>query len=504
MKTKINLVSSALLAVVMLFSVNNDTFAQPGVTWTSRTSAADNNWFGITYGNGLFVAVAYSGTGNRVMTSPNGINWTIRTSAADNEWNSVAYGNGVFVAVASTGTGNRVMTSPDGITWTSRTSAADNDWFSVTYANGLFVALASTGTANQIMTSPDGVTWTLRTTPTSQWTSLTYGNGLFVAVAVTGTPRVMTSPDGINWTGRTSASNNQWYGIAYGNGVFVAVASSGSGDRVMTSTNGETWTSRNAANENTWTSVTFGDGVFVAVSNGGAGSRVMTSSDGITWTGRTAATGNKWASVTYGNGLFAAVSDDGTGNRVMTSGTFVLPVDLASFSVSERNGTHILLWKTANESNNQRFDIERSSNAKAFETIGTVDGAGNSNSVRAYQFTDASPLAGINYYRLKQIDTDGKFEYSRMIQIENELQPVVALAPNPVSEQANISIITYLSQTVQYRILDHTGRVMQQKSTRIAPGNNVLPINTALLANGIYVVDVKGEWISAQKKIVKN
>src|SRR5688572_11845637 len=76
-------------------------------------------------------------------------NWISRTSAADNTWNSVTYGNGLFVAVASSGTGNRVMTSPDGITWTARTSAADNNWTSVTYGNGLFVAVANSGTGNR-------------------------------------------------------------------------------------------------------------------------------------------------------------------------------------------------------------------------------------------------------------------------------------------------------------------------------------------------------------------
>jgi hypothetical protein len=59
------------------------------------------------------------------------VNWTIRTSAADNYWRSVCYGNGLFVAVATTGTGNRVMTSPDGVNWTIRTSAAGNSWYSV-------------------------------------------------------------------------------------------------------------------------------------------------------------------------------------------------------------------------------------------------------------------------------------------------------------------------------------------------------------------------------------
>jgi hypothetical protein len=86
------------------------------------------------------------------MTSPDGITWTSRTSAADNAWYDVTYGNGIFVAVSLDGV-NRVMTSPDGITWTSRTSAADNNWYGVTYGNGLFVAVAGSGTGNRVMTS---------------------------------------------------------------------------------------------------------------------------------------------------------------------------------------------------------------------------------------------------------------------------------------------------------------------------------------------------------------
>jgi hypothetical protein len=109
----------------------------------------------------MFVAVADTGTGNRVMTSPNGTTWMSRTSAADNAWNSVCWAPelSLFVAVAFTGTGNRVMTSPDGITWTSRTSAADNGWLSVCWAPELsvFVAVADTGAGNRVMTSAIGM-----------------------------------------------------------------------------------------------------------------------------------------------------------------------------------------------------------------------------------------------------------------------------------------------------------------------------------------------------------
>jgi len=306
-----------------------------GIPWVSRSSAADNAWRGVAWSPelGLFVAVGDSGTGNRVMTSPDGITWTIRTSAADNAWQGVAWSSGLrlFVAVGSSGTGNRVMTSPDGITWTIRTSAADNDWYAVVWSPelGLFAAVGSTGTGNRVMTSPDGITWTSRSSATnSAWRSLTWSPSLrlFVAVAVNGTGnRVMTSPDGITWTSRSSAADNAWRGVAWSPelGLFVAVGDSGTGNRVMTSPDGITWTTRTSAADNGWYGVDWSPelGLFVAVGINGTGNRVMTSPDGITWTTRTSAADNAWRGVVWSPELemFVAVGSSGAGNRVMTS-----------------------------------------------------------------------------------------------------------------------------------------------------------------------------------------
>ena len=109
---RLRLLRVLLVSVVVVFALGAQTAsASTGTTWTSRTSIIDNSWVSVTYGNGLFVAVAISGTGDRVMTSPDGITWTSRASAADNGWYSVTYANGLFVAVAASGTGDRVMTS---------------------------------------------------------------------------------------------------------------------------------------------------------------------------------------------------------------------------------------------------------------------------------------------------------------------------------------------------------------------------------------------------------
>jgi len=330
----INAFNKTPIGDIYNFSYSNDTITIPGsvVTtgtgWTIQTSAADNQWQSVTFGNGLFVAVAISalGNGNLVMTSTDGITWINQVSAANNDWQSVTFGNGLFVAVSTSGTGNRVMTSPDGINWTSRVSAANNNWTSITFGNGLFVAVASSGTGNRVMTSPDGITWTIRVSAANnQWSGVTFGNNLFVAVAQTGTGnRVMTSPDGITWTIQTGAADNVWQCITFGNGLFVAVSVAFSGDRVMTSPDGITWTGRTSSANYVWRSITYGNGLFVAVANSGTGDRVMTSPDAITWTSQTTPADNSWNGVIYGNNKFVAVGSTGTGNRVMTSSDNVI------------------------------------------------------------------------------------------------------------------------------------------------------------------------------------
>ena len=123
-----------------------------GITWTDRTPASNSNWQGVTYGNGLFVAVAATGV-NRVMTSPDGITWTSRIDSSDHTWVDVSYGDGVFAAVSENG---NVMISYDGINWMdeeSPTANYTNDWESITYGNGQFVAVASKGSYNRAMTS---------------------------------------------------------------------------------------------------------------------------------------------------------------------------------------------------------------------------------------------------------------------------------------------------------------------------------------------------------------
>lgn len=227
-------------------STGNKIMTSPdGITWTSR-AAPDNakRFRDVIYSREreLFVAVGHAGA---CITSPDGINWTARAlpTAIDHDYIGVTYGAGLFVAVANYGADNlRVVTSPDGITWTARTVPARNAWRSVVYADGQFVCVAANtydyeAPGQLVMTSPDGITWTLRSTPQDQaWERIAWGNGLYAVVSsggASGSTRAMTSPNGIVWTLET-APHTQWIGCAYANARFASCGFSGVGFRAMT------------------------------------------------------------------------------------------------------------------------------------------------------------------------------------------------------------------------------------------------------------------------------
>jgi hypothetical protein len=186
-----------------------------GVTWTSRTPS-EAMWFqAISYGNGLFVAVARSGT-NRIMTSPDGITWTSRTTAINPTFSGVAYGNGIWVAVSDSSPGGTTFTSYDGLTWAEQGTGFVSN--TILFANGLFT------TGNHY--SVDGLTWINNTIAFSPQ-SIAFGNGYFVAVTDFGTNRIAYSTNAINWTAIPAASNATFESIAFGNNRFVMGATSG-------------------------------------------------------------------------------------------------------------------------------------------------------------------------------------------------------------------------------------------------------------------------------------
>jgi hypothetical protein len=117
-----------------------------------------------------------------------------------------------------------------------------------------------------------------------------------------------------------------------------------------------------------------------------------------------------------------------------------LPVTLISFkaTLNERQQA-TLKWATASEFNNDFFEIERSKNATDFESLGKIVGRGTVQGQNDYTFTDEVPLKGINYYRLKQVDYDGQFSYSRLSSVIKDGDGTISLFPNPTANVLKIN-----------------------------------------------------------------
>ena len=177
-----------------------------------------------------------------------------------------------------------------------------------------------------------------------------------------------------------------------------------------------------------------------------------------------------------------------------------LPVKLISFNVIKKNETTILNWLTSSEINNAYFLIERSSDAKNWNTIGKVTGSKNSVTVKEYFFEDNETTDGLRYYRLKQIDFDGKFEYSTILSINYNIGNLVdfIIYPNPTSGKVKLTFNEVMNEVYSVSIYNLLGECIFQ-STQI---QSVIDIST--VKEGVYTLQVSSSSkMTAQKLVVK-
>ena len=201
---------------------------------------------------------------------------------------------------------------------------------------------------------------------------------------------------------------------------------------------------------------------------------------------------------------FVALGIDAAGNTSEFGNSIILtPVTLTSFKGQLVDGVVKLSWTTSREINSKQFVIEKSLDGVGYTAIGQVN-SGSANG--QYSFTDATPLGKSNYYRLKQVDQDGNFTYSKALLIRNDVESlVVKISPNPVSTFLNVSFKLDKDETVKLNIYDQMGRVTRRYTLQGSRGINVFNISDLnSLAAGNYVVELKGETIVARQKLVKN
>lgn len=170
-----------------------------------------------------------------------------------------------------------------------------------------------------------------------------------------------------------------------------------------------------------------------------------------------------------------------------------LPVELLNFTVLPIHNSEILLkWQTASEINNDYFTIERSIDGVTWEFVNEIDGAGNSTSIKNYKSSDENPYSGISYYRLKQTDYNGNFEYSdvKVVMIEpNSSDPVVSIYPNPTNN--NITINAPIEELNNLTILNCLGQDVSHLSKTITDRGTSVVLNLEKLSEGVYIIKTK-------------
>ncbi len=166
-----------------------------------------------------------------------------------------------------------------------------------------------------------------------------------------------------------------------------------------------------------------------------------------------------------------------------------LPVKVEYFRGSKQGSSHVLDWKVVPvNTNNGTLTLERSSDSRGFSNIYSITVSAN-RMLLPFSYTDAHPIAGINYYRLKMVDDNGVVTYSSIVALLNKEKgfEVLNITPNPVTEgRFKLNITTTTQQPIEVVIADIQGRVVSRKTVSLAAGFNAVEMNVSNLANGTY------------------
>lgn len=181
-----------------------------------------------------------------------------------------------------------------------------------------------------------------------------------------------------------------------------------------------------------------------------------------------------------------------------------LPVKLISFAAQKQSSSVQLKWATSSEQNNSHFDIERSTDGKVFSSIGRRSGAGNSNVAIDYSFSDYNPAAGINYYRLNQVDLDGKSTLSNPIVVNMGFEGLaMQVFTSANASELKINITTDQDSKGQFIVYSVSGQKIVEQSLTLTKGYNDFSFSMTDFGSGVYIATYKNGTQIVNRKFVK-
>ena len=183
----------------------------------------------------------------------------------------------------------------------------------------------------------------------------------------------------------------------------------------------------------------------------------------------------------------------------------LLPVQFVSFDAQLQGEKVLVTWATAQEQNASHFEVQKSVDGTSFATIGSVNAKGNSTTLTNYAFTDNNVAPGVSYYRLRQVDLDAKFVYTKTVTIKNEGRGKAFYAwPNPVTDVLNVSLNQTKPERLMLRVVDYNGRTLRSNAFNTVRGLNQVSLNFSGLPAGMYIIQITGGETTLTQKIIKN
>lgn len=181
-----------------------------------------------------------------------------------------------------------------------------------------------------------------------------------------------------------------------------------------------------------------------------------------------------------------------------------LPVRFLGFEAHKIGNEVQLNWKVSNEENVKGYYVERSANGISWQTIGFVAFQSPVSVINNYSLTDQRPMNGINYYRIREEDIDGRTKYSvtRIVEMDRDAW-IVNLYPVPVTDKLKLDIDDITNSHVTIKIIDLNGKVLLLRSAQLTRGRNLEEMDVRSLAGGIYFVEISSDTIKWTGKFIK-
>ncbi len=194
-------------------------------------------------------------------------------------------------------------------------------------------------------------------------------------------------------------------------------------------------------------------------------------------------------------------------DRTWRSFNSTLPLTLVRFTAARQDGSIVLNWESENEVNFREYVLERSKDGLNFTVVATIPGKGGLQALYAYTDNLGTQAASKLYYRLKQVDNNERFVYSRILTITTQkiVGMSMSVSPNPSSGNANISIVSDKKRNITINVFDNIGRLLITQRTGVGAGDNVVPLSKAnTLQGGAYTVIINdGEQRLSQKLLIQ-